>query len=136
MDFESRKLIDSKYIGNTFLEKAFNKPVNESNIDCVTDSNFNPIGNLNKQINCVGCNSKLARPIGCYGCFNFTALLEADHQAVLKQAELKLKINEAEFDTPLNGRFIEKLREQIEWIKYTIHVCKQNSTKERTIDDK
>jgi len=136
MNFESRELIDSKYIGNQFLDKIFNKPTKTVGQYHITDHNFKPIGNLNDKSKCVGCKTLLAKPIGCYGCPNFIAIIEADHQSILELATIKLKVNKQQLSTPLNGGYLEKLQEQIEWIKYTIHICEQSLLSERGINDK
>lgn len=135
MNFETRRLIDEKYIGNSFLDKAFNKPTEKARNECILDGHFNPVGNLSNANHCSGCNKKMGKPIGCYGCHNFTAILEADHQAVLDVAACKLKINLTSYSTPLNTRFIKQLSEQIKWIKYTIHVCDEMIKSKRSIND-
>ncbi|MCH2341314.1 hypothetical protein ACGFZ7_02095 [Pseudomonas sp. NPDC047963] len=136
LDYESRRQIDTKYIGNVFLRKAFCNPLIEVS-ECdevILDSNFNPVGGSHNKKSCINCSTVLGRPLGCYGCPNFRPILEADHRSVLVIAEEKLAINRGSLVNPLLARSIEKLERQIVWVKLTISICDEYIIEQRAID--
>ncbi|MNY36740.1 hypothetical protein D3C86_1712480 [compost metagenome] len=137
MNYESRLEIDSKYIGNEFLKKAFSSNVTEGSADDETifDNQFNPIGNPRNKRSCTTCSTIMGRPLGCYGCPNFRPILEADHRSVLELAENKLAVNRSSLINPLHTRSIEKLERQIAWVKLTISVCDENLPRQSAIED-
>lgn len=136
LDYKSRREIDSKYIGNEFLRKAFSSAlaVVPEDDEAIVDSRFNPVGGPRNMNSCVTCSTLLGRPLGCYGCPNFRPLLEADHRLVLGEAEDKLAANRNSLINPLYARSIEKLERQIAWVKLTIAVCDDNLARRREID--
>ncbi|WP_342244331.1 hypothetical protein [Pseudomonas sp. OTU5201] len=136
LDYISRRQIDSKYIGNEFLKKAFSSTltvVPESD-EVIVDNKFNPVGGARNRRTCATCSTVLGRPLGCYGCPNFRPILEADHRSVLAGAEDKLAVNRNSLINPLFVRSIEKLERQITWVKLTIAVCDEELARQRAID--
>ncbi|CAI8900818.1 DUF1998 domain-containing protein [Pseudomonas sp. IT-P74] len=137
LDYKSRREIDSKYIGNEFLKKAFssNVTVGSADDETIFDNQFNPIGNPRNKRSCTTCSTIMGRPLGCYGCPNFRPILEADHRSVLELAENKLAVNLSSLINPLHARSIEKLERQIAWVKLTIAVCDENLPRQSAIED-
>lgn len=136
LDYVSRSEIDSKYIGNEFLKKAFSRTltvVPESD-EVIVDNKFNPVGGARNKHSCATCSTVLGRPLGCYGCPNFRPILEADHRSVLGDAEGKLAANRNSLVNPLYARSIEKLERQIVWVRLAIMVCDEEIARQRTID--
>jgi hypothetical protein len=134
MDYSSRKMIDENFIGNEFYRRAFTNPINENNLNInpIYSGEFLTIGSAIKTQNCNNCQTKLAKPIGCYGCNNFNPIIESDHRKILKEAENKLEINTQKLISPTHHPSLEKLRNQIFWIKHTITICdnaKENKLK-------
>lgn len=125
LDYSSRKMIDEKYIGNEFLKRAFSTPVSIKDVDeeHIVDHNFNPVGVKRKLASCTKCSIKMGKPLGCYGCYNFLPILEADHRSELAIAENKKNFNEKGLLSPLKGNEVEKLEKQIFYIKCTIAIC-------------
>lgn len=136
LDYKSRREIDSKYIGNEFLKKAFSSTLTVvlEGDEAIVDNKFNPVGGARDKRSCVTCTTVLGRPLGCYGCPNFRPILEADHRSVLGDAEDKLAVNRSSLINPLYARSIEKLERQIAWVKLTIAVCDENLARLRAID--
>ncbi|WP_122588066.1 hypothetical protein [Pseudomonas viridiflava] len=125
LDYTSRSMIDSKYAGNEFLKHAFSGSLSVATDgeDAIFDAYFNPVGAPRDADNCGNCLVNMGKPLGCYGCPNFRPMLEADHRAVLEQANTKLDINRRSLLNPLHKRSIEKIETQIVWIKITIDLC-------------
>ncbi|POP71884.1 hypothetical protein [Pseudomonas syringae] len=136
LDYTSRRMIDSSYIGNAFLKEAFSSAITEisSEDDPIVDSHFNPVGSPRNSSNCTTCTTNMGRPLGCYGCPNFRPLLEADHRNVLAAAKDKLIINQRSLVNPLHTRSIEKLERQIAWVQLTIDACDETLLRERAIN--
>lgn len=137
LDYKSRREIDSKYIGNEFLKKAFNSALiaGSEGDETIFDSKFNPVGSPRNKRSCTTCSTVMGRPLGCYGCPNFRPMLEADHRSVLELAEDKLAVNRSSLINPLHTRSIEKLERQIAWVKLTISVCDENLSRQNAIED-
>lgn len=135
LDYSNRRMIDSKYIGNKFLKKAFNTPITEVTKDgnYIYDQDFNAVGGFNDKITCNSCSTKLGKPLGCYGCHNFKPILEADHTTVLVAAEQKRDVNKKSLFSPLQIRSIEKLEKQIALVKFTIEFCNDILSKRSAI---
>ena len=127
LDYQSRRLIDSRYIGNDFLKKAFTGSIApmEKADSPILDYDFDPIGGAISEKYCRTCLTKMGKPLGCYGCPNFRPILEADHHAVLETAEKKIAINKSSLISSSYSLSIEKLEKQIEWIKITIIACEE-----------
>lgn len=136
MDYESRQLIDKNYIGNEFLKRAFSGTITvvPEGEEIIVGHNFDDLGGARSKMPCKTCNSKLGRPLGCYGCPNFRPILEADHRAELQLAQQKLEANRASLFNPLVTNTIKKLERQIEWVELTITVCDEILAKQRAID--
>ncbi|MNZ71690.1 hypothetical protein D3C78_900560 [compost metagenome] len=136
LDYVSRREIDSKYIGNEFLKKAFSHTLTvvPEGDEVIVDNKFNPVGGARNKHSCATCSTVLGRPLGCYGCPNFRPILEADHRSVLGDAEGKLAANRNSLVNPLYARSIEKLERQIVWVRLTIMVCDEELARQRTID--
>lgn len=136
LDYSSRRMIDSKYIGNSFLRKAFNTPISEvtKNGEYIYDQDFNAVGGINDKITCNSCSTKLGKPLGCYGCHNFKPILEADHTVVLVAAEQKRDANRKSLISPLQKRSIEKIEKQIALVKCTIDFCNDILSRMSLID--
>ncbi|PBP73130.1 hypothetical protein CCL15_08805 [Pseudomonas syringae] len=125
LDYTSRSIIDSKYAGNEFLKHAFSESISAATDgeDAIFDGYFNPVGAPKDVKSCGVCLINMGKPLGCYGCPNFRPMLEADHRAVLEQANTKLEINRRSLPNPLHKRSIEKIEMQIVWVKITIDLC-------------
>jgi hypothetical protein len=138
LDYKSRKMVDTNYIGNEFLKRIFDDQITEmpSDKDCVVDNQFNTVGGLKNRRSCDSCSTVQGKPVGCYGCPNFRPILEANHRDVLASAQDKRDVNRNALINPLFRRSIEKLDKQIERIKYTIAVCDDILSKQRAIDVK
>lgn len=136
LDYKSRRMVDTNYIGNEFLKRIFDDQITEipNDEDCVVDNQFNPVGGLKNRRSCDSCSTVQGRPAGCYGCPNFRPILEANHRAVLAIARDKRDVNRNSLINPILRRSIEKLDKQIERIKYTIAVCDGILSKQRAID--
>lgn len=136
LDYKSRRLIDSNYIGNEFLKRAFSDHITvvQKGEDCIVDNQFNPVGGARNRRSCATCSTLMGKPLGCYGCPNFRPILEADHRAVLTAAEDKRDINRNSLVNPLLVRSIEKLDKQIMRVKYTIAFCDDILSKQGAID--
>jgi hypothetical protein len=136
LDYKSRRMVDTNYIGNEFLKRIFDDQITEipNDEDCVVDNQFNPVGGLKHRRSCDSCSTVQGRPAGCYGCPNFRPILEANHRAVLASAQDKRDVNRNSLINPLLRRSIEKIDKQIERIKYTIAVCDEILSKQRAID--
>jgi predicted transcriptional regulator len=138
MDYSARRLIDKNYIANEFLKKAFNTPVEEvlKGDTLILDGNFDAVGGARNKANCSSCNSRLGKPLGCYGCQNFRPVLEGDHRTVLREAEIKLHVNQQQLQSPNNIHSIEILHVQIEMVKTTIDICNEVLEKGHNLDAK
>lgn len=135
MDYTSRKMIDDKYIGNTFLKTAFNTFLTELNDvgELIYNSEFDAVGGADSKATCQTCDAKMGKPIGCYGCLNFRPILEADHNKVLVDAKKKLEFNKKSLIKPLHSRSTEKLEKQIAYINMTIALCEEIKFRESAI---
>ena len=136
LDYQSRRMIDSKYIGNEFLRNAFSGVITmgTEGDESIVDHRFNPVGAPQDKRSCLTCSTRMGKPLGCYGCPNFRPILEADHRLVLAEAEDKLIVNRTSLINPLHGRSIEKLETQIVWVKLTIAICDEILTGQRLND--
>lgn len=136
LDYKSRQQIDSKYIGNEFLRKAFSGTIIlvPGDDEYIVDQQFNNLGGPCNERVCRTCPTVLGMPLGCYGCPNFRPILEADHRGVLGVAEDKLAVNLNSLINPLYSKTIEKLERQIIWVKLTIELCDEILAKQRAID--
>lgn len=138
MDYSARRLIDNNYIANDFLKKAFNTPVEEvlKGDSLILNGNFDEVGGARNKANCSSCNSRLGKPLGCYGCQNFRPILEGDHSSVLRDAEMKLSANQQQLKSPTNILSIEHLSYQIMMVNITIELCNEELVKRRNLNVK
>ncbi|WP_225318338.1 hypothetical protein [Cellvibrio sp. KY-YJ-3] len=138
MDYQSRRMIDTNYVGNEFLKQAFTSTITlvPEGDEIIFDQHFNEVGGAQCKTSCMNCSAVLGRPLSCYGCPNFRPILEADHRAILKLADEKLRLNKISILSPLHIRSIEKLQRQIEWVKLTISICDEIIMKKKAIDAK
>ncbi|PKM29049.1 MAG: hypothetical protein CVV07_12165 [Gammaproteobacteria bacterium HGW-Gammaproteobacteria-11] len=136
LDYPARRQIDSHFIGNELMRHAFSRALKllPADDEVIVDSNFNAVGGPHSKQTCATCSAVLGRPLGCYGCPNFRPILEADHKAVLSEAEDKLAVNRSSLVNPLHARSIEKLERQIAWVKLTIAICDEELAGQRRID--
>ena len=138
IDYKSRRIIDVNYKANRFLNKAFNVPVKTipSEEEHVFNAEFQEIGSIKTQKKCNACNTRMGKPISCYGCINFRPLLEGDHKSVLEQVISKLNINKISAESEINLQTIEKLEKQIKYIKITISICNEIIKNRKSVNDK
>lgn len=136
LDYTSRRMIDSAYVGNEFLKRVFSSSVSQvpEGDEIIVGHNFEDIGGARSALKCSSCMSVLGRPIGCYGCPNFRPILEADHRTELQIATDKLAANRNYLLNPLEVNPTRKLNTQIEWIKLTIEICDELLARRRAID--
>lgn len=76
-------------------------------------------GTILKQSHCETCQSKLCKPLGCYGCDNFRPFLDVDHQVNLEKIEQKIKFNEGAEPQTLKNLY--KIRAFIRAVIILIH---------------
>ncbi|WP_157378653.1 hypothetical protein [Aliagarivorans taiwanensis] len=118
---EQRASIDEKFAGNTFLISAFSTSITEllSSPDYVIEDEYGcQAGQAKSQHGCSQCTE--SRPIGCYGCDNFLALLTGNHRSILEQAKTKLELREQLGEPTLA---LGRLSMQIQYIEATIGAC-------------
>lgn len=89
-------------------------------------------GILHKASHCSTCESKLGRPIGCYGCDNFRPHIQGDHQAAFEKAQKKLAFNQEGGGSPITTR---KLERSILFIQATILMCNEYQNMQKGIKD-
>lgn len=125
LKFDSRLKIDTafaeKQIFKQFGRVSVSELVKSEQIKVVNELG-DESGVLLKGADCNTCESKLGRPIGCYGCDNFRPHLEGNHKAYLEKAERKLGINQDKGGSPLT---IRKLERSILYIRATILICQE-----------
>ncbi|PSV99564.1 hypothetical protein [Photobacterium lipolyticum] len=127
MSNEQRASIDDKFAGNAFLVQAFSKSVTQllTAPEFVIEDEFgHEAGQVKSQRTCHNCAE--TRPIGCYGCDNFQALVTGDHRALLEQAQTKLQIR-VDIGEPPNS--LQRLKTQIQYIQATIVICDEIITR-------
>ncbi|MFT5295895.1 MAG: hypothetical protein ACI9YH_001911 [Colwellia sp.] len=118
---EQRAEIDEKFIANSFLAKAFSTSISDtvSQGEILIENDFGEQTGKSKNLpNCISCHRK--RPIGCYGCDNFSALATADHN---RQLTIANKTYSYRLDTGDSPDTLIELKKQIIYIEATILAC-------------
>lgn len=121
LNHNERNMIDDKFIANDFIGNIFSQNIinildKSKNIIINEDSNI--LGQNDCNHTCSNCKS--SRPIGCYGCDNFHALITANHNDVLQEANRKYNIRKS-LGEPLSN--LSRLSTQIKLIEKTIELC-------------
>ena len=123
---EQRANIDDKFIATEFLIQSFNTSIRELKSEkefVVSDEFNNELGQIKSHKKCSQCNdSRGGKPIACYGCENFSALITADHQGILEKAETLYKSRKHIGELP---EALTRLKMQIRFIRITANICKQ-----------
>ena len=65
----------------------------------------------------------MVRPIPCYGCSNFRPLLDADHTAILNQAEAKKNFLMKFHAGDVKSGALSRIEKAITYIRLTIAIC-------------
>lgn len=120
---ESRALIDKKFIANEFLINAFTTSISTlvKSGEVTIEDDFGGLFGKSKKVNqCIGCNR--SKPIGCYGCNNFSALADGDHLSQKEKAQQKYDYRIKCGDSPSS---LIELKKQIRFIEITISACDQ-----------
>ncbi|MFA0570822.1 hypothetical protein [Vibrio gallaecicus] len=71
---------------------------------------------------CSGCREVLPVPLSCYGCDNFNAFSNADHQSELNRATKKYEYN---IKNGQSEQSLKRLKKAIDYIAITIKKCQQ-----------
>ena len=129
---EQRANIDDRFIANDFLVNAFSVDIEtvKDEASLVSDESGNESGQCKSTHRCAQC-TETNRPICCYGCDNFKALLTGDHRSVLKKAKQCYNYRIQHEPQPV---FLERLGVQIRYIQATIEVCDKMLQKELSHD--
>ena len=80
---------------------------------------------------CLHCTE--VRPIGCYGCGNFQALITGDHREILELAKTKYELRVGIGEAPVT---LKRLEIQICYIQETIKLCDIAILRGSGLDDK
>jgi len=120
---ETRAMIDDKFIANEFLANAFTTSISDliKSGEVEIDDNYGNTFGKSKSVNqCISCQRE--KPIGCYGCNNFSALASGDHQSQRDKAQQKYDYRIKSGDAP---HALTELKKQIQYIDATILACKE-----------
>ena len=120
---ENRVLIDQNFSKNDFLAKAFATSVSTllKSGEIALENDFGDAVGKSKGIKqCLGCQRK--KPLGCYGCNNFSALATGDHRSQKVDAQKIYDYRLKSGDAP---QALFELEKQIRYIEATILVCDQ-----------
>ena len=120
---EQRANVDNKFVASIELKKMVNVSVQELQKDerfIISDEFGNSIGSPKISDSCVNCNEP--RPIGCYGCPNFIALVGGNHRAIRDRAQ---QLYDTRVSMGQHKVSLAKLATQIKWIDMTIEVCEE-----------
>ena len=129
---ETRVLIDQKFIANDFLVKAFSTSVSDllQSDETAIENDFGDAFGKSKGVKqCSGC--KRSKPLGCYGCDNFSALASADHRSERVKAQGKYEYRIKTGDAP---QALLELKKQIRYIDATIIACDQVLQQQSTLE--
>ncbi|HBC3855500.1 TPA: site-specific integrase [Vibrio parahaemolyticus] len=122
---EDRKLID-KTLGRNATLSAWGKVRIQDQIGNNEDIAFNDYGDtfglFEESSRCGGCREMLPVPLACYGCGNFIAFAQADHQAQHRKASRRYKFN---LERGQSEQSLIRLKQCIEYIDITILKCEQ-----------
>lgn len=119
---ETRTMIDEKFIANEFLANAFTTSVSDliKSGEIEIEDNYGNSYGKSKSVNqCISCQRE--KPIGCYGCNNFSALASGDHESQRVKAQQKYDYRIKSGDAP---HALLELKKQIQYIEATILACK------------
>jgi predicted transcriptional regulator len=133
MSNEQRANIDKKFVANEMLIKAFSTSVDElkqSNEFVIEDEFGHEAGQSKSLRICGSCTEN--RPIGCYGCANFAALLEGAHRDILDVAK---KTYKHRLDMGWPESSLSRLENQIKYIQATICICDEMLTERSALND-
>lgn len=131
---EQRATIDNQFSGNKFLINAFSHNLKELLTQpefAIEDEFGNQAGQIKSAQHCVRCSR--SRPLGCYGCDNFEALITGNHRAILTQAQIKHDLRESLGESDISLR---ELKKQIRYIQVTIELCDAAVAQEKGLNDK
>ncbi|MGB0833262.1 MAG: hypothetical protein ACPGR2_01950 [Psychrobium sp.] len=120
---ETRAMIDDKFIANEFLANAFTTSISDliKSGEVEIEDNYGNTFGKSKSVNqCVTCQRE--KPIGCYGCNNFSALASGDHQSQRDKAQQKYDYRIKSGDAP---HALLELKKQIQYIDATILACNE-----------
>jgi len=120
---ETRAMIDDKFIANQFLANAFTTSISDliKSGEIEIEDNYGNTYGKSKSVNqCVTCQRE--KPIGCYGCNNFSVLASGDHQSQRDKAQQKYDYRIKSGDAP---HALTELKKQIQYIDATILACKE-----------
>jgi len=134
MSDEVRAEIDRKFLGNETLLKAFSSEISvklEGSEILIIDVSGEIAGKSKNVKTCLTCTRK--KPIGCYGCSNFKALVTANHRLYLEEA---MELYQIRLDMGQQEKTLVELKKQIRYIEVTIEVCDRFLSLEGTSHDK
>lgn len=120
---EARVQINEKFIANDFLVNAFSTSVSElmkSGEIAIEDDLGDTFGKSKNVNQCTGC--QRSKPLGCYGCNSFSALVSGDHRSQRDKAQQKYDYRINSGDAP---HALLELKKQIRYIEATIAACDQ-----------
>jgi predicted transcriptional regulator len=125
MTAEDRQLID-KTLGNNATLSAWGKVRIQDQIyndeDIAFDEYGDSFGQFEESSRCCGCREMLPVPLACYGCGNFIASAQADHQKQYRKASQKYEFNRKRGQSEQS---LIRLKQCIEYIEITIMKCEQ-----------
>ena len=126
LGLKERQFIDENYAANDILRKAFSPVITIKNTDTpVVELSVGAIGLEISPPTCDTCEFKtrMVRPIPCYGCSNFRPLLDADHTAILNQAEAKKNFLMKFHASDVKSGALSRIEKAITYIRLTIAIC-------------
>lgn len=130
---EERLWIDNT-LGKNAALSSFGRVRIQDKIHEGDDLAYNDYGDVfgthEQSSKCIGCKEILPVPLACYGCCNFKAFIEADHNYELNKAMKRYDFNDKNGQSE---RSMLRLAKAIEYINITIIRCDQLRTKE--LDD-
>jgi len=130
---ETRVLIDQNFIANDFLAKAFSTSVSslmQSGEIAIEDDFGDAFGKSKGIKQCTGC--QRSKPLGCYGCDNFSALASGDHRSQRVKAQ---RIYDFRINTGDAPQALLELKKQIRYIDATIIACDQVLQQQSTLEN-
>lgn len=129
MSPEERVCID-EILGQNATLSNFGKVRLQDQIYDEDDLAFNEYGDVfgshEEASRCSGCREVLPVPLACYGCDNFTALVDADHASEREKAIKKYQFN---INNGQSEKALRRLSKAIEYIEITIAKCEKHKNK-------
>ena len=89
-------------------------------------------GTLKNNTSCHTCKARICKPMGCYGCDNFTPFWDADHESNLAIIEQKISFNEGSNPDKIT---LKKLQINRRYCKATISLINEAKLNEKGIDN-